>query len=285
MGLFSSPADRLGQLPRRTAQEAAPWIQRLARLGYAARGVVYVVVGGLAAQAALSRAERPEGSEGALLTILRQPGGKALLGVVALGLAGYVLWRLVQALLDPEHKGSEAKGIATRIGYLLSALLHAGLTVEAVRLLRGTGGGAGGDQRAAHWTATALDQPLGRWLVGLAGAGIIAFGLYELYRGITIDFGERLELSRQDPATRQRIIRLGRAGYMARGVVFGIIGWFVVQAALRYDPQQAQGLEGALLTLRNQAYGPWLLGAVALGLIAYGLFQLVNARFRSIRPA
>lgn len=282
MALFDAPAREVQHHARRTVHQASPAVQRLARLGYAAKGVVYVIIGFIAAQAALSRGEQVEGSEGAMATILRQPFGKVLLGITALGLAGYVLWRAVQALMDPEGKGGGAKGIGARIGYGISAFLYAGLTLEAVRMLRGTGGGGGGG--AQHWSAVVMDKPFGRIAVGLAGAGIAAYGLYEMYRAFKSDLAKRLNLEGSPVATRRRVVGLGKAGMTARGVVFCVIGWLVVTAALRYDPSRAQGLQGALVTLREAAYGRYLLGLVALGLIAYGIFQLVKARYRIIRP-
>ena len=283
MALFDAPAREVQHHARRAVHESAPGVQRLARLGYAAKGVVYIIIGWIAADAAFSPAERVEGSEGALGTILRQPFGKVLLGIMALGLAGYVLWKAVQALMDPEHKGGDAKGTAARIGYAISAVLYAGLTLEAVRMLRGSGGGQGGG--AQHWTAMVMDKPFGRVLIGVAGVGIAAYGIFEGVRAFKSDIAKKLNLGGSAVATRRRVVGLGRAGMAARGVVFVIIGWLVIQAALRYDASQAQGLQGALVTLRQAAYGPWLLGLVALGLIAYGIFQLVKARYRVIRAS
>ena len=283
MALFDAPAREVQHHARRAAREAAPGVQRLARLGYAAKGIVYIIIGGIAADAAFSPAEQVQGSHGALDTILRQPFGKVLLGIMALGLAGYVLWKIVQGVMDPEHKGTDAKGAFARVGFLISAALYGALTLEAVRMLRGSGGGGGDGSGAQHWTGVMMEKPFGRVLVGLVGAGIAAYGFYELYRGVKSDLAKKLNLEGSAVATRRRVVGLGRAGMAARGVVFAIIGWLVIQAALRYDPSRAQGLQGALGTLRQAAYGPWLLAAVALGLIAYGIFQLVKARYRVIR--
>lgn len=283
MSLFPTPAREVQNQARRAVAQTAPWVQSLARLGYAAKGVVYLIIGGLAAQAAFSPAEQVEGPQGALGTILSQPFGKVLLGIMILGLAGYVLWKVVQGVMDPEHKGGSVKGAFARIGFLLSAAMYAALTLEAVRMLRGSGGGEGNGPQ--HWTAALLDKPFGRLLVGIAGAGIAAYGMYEIYRAFASDLAKRLDLEGSAVATRRRVVGLARAGTAARGVVFGVIGWLVLMAAVRYDPSRAQGLEGALGTLRGAAYGPWLLGAVALGLVAYGIFQLVKARYRVIRPA
>jgi hypothetical protein len=281
MALFDTAAREVQHQARRGAHEAAPWVQRLARMGYAAKGVVYLIVGGIAAQAAFTPGERVEGSSGALEAIIEKPFGKALLAIVALGLAGYVVWRLVQAAMDPEHGEKGAKRAVTRIGYAISAALYAGLTLEAVRMLRGSGGGQ--DNGAQDWTATVMDKPFGRWAVGLAGLGIAGYGIYQIIKAFKSDLDKRLNLEGSEVATRRRVVAVGRAGLAARGVVLGIIGWLVLRAAMTYDPSRAQGLQGALGTLRQAAYGPYLLAAVALGLVAYGVFQLVKARYRVIR--
>jgi hypothetical protein len=283
MALFDATAREAQHHARRAVHETAPWVQRLARMGYAAKGVVYLIIGWIAADAAFSPAERVEGSQGALTTILQQPFGKTLLGIMVVGLAGYVLWKAVEALLDPEHKGTDAKGVIARIGYGISAVLYAGLTLEAVRMLLGSGGGGGNG--AQHWTAAVMEKPFGRVAIGLVGLGIAAYGLFEIYRAFKSDLMKKLNLEGSAVATRQRVVAVARVGMTARGVVFGIIGWLVLLSALRYDPSKAQGLQGALVSLREAAYGPWLLALVALGLIAYGIFQLVKARYRMIRAS
>jgi hypothetical protein len=283
MALFDAPAREVRHHARRAAHEASPWVQRLARLGYAAKGVVYLIIGFVAAQAAFSPAEQVEGTEGALTTVLEQPFGKVLLGILALGLAGFVLWRLVQAGMDPEHPEGGMKRVAMRTGYAMSAALYGALTLEAVRMLRGSGGEGGGGG-TAHWTAVVMEKPFGRIAVGLAGLGIVAYGIYQLVKAIKgDDLDKRLNLEGSAVATRRRVVAVARAGTAARGVVFCIIGWLVIKAALQYDPAEAKGLQGALVTLREAAYGPYLLGLVALGLIAYGITQLVKARYRVIR--
>jgi uncharacterized membrane protein (DUF2068 family) len=284
MALFDAPARDVKHHARRAAREASPWVQRLARMGYAAQGTVYLIIGFIAAHAAFTPAEPVQGPQGALGTILEKPFGRVLLAIMALGLAGYVLWRTVQAVMDPEHTGGGAKRALVRAGYAISALGYAALTLVAVRMIRGSSGGQGGGQQQ-HWTAEVMEKPFGRVAIGLVGAGIAAYGIYQIVKAFKSDIGKRLNLEGSAVATRRRVVGIGRAGMAARGVVFCIVGWLVIQSALKYDPSKAQGLQGALATLRQAAYGPYLLAIVALGLIAYGIFQLVKARYRIIRPA
>lgn len=268
-------------------QDAEPWVERLARLGYVAKGIVYIIVGGIALRVATgtSGGGGTTGTEGAIESIARQPLGRAMVALLAVGLLGYAIWRFVQAIRDPEGKGSDAKGKTARAAYGISGIVHAGLALEAARLALGSGQGDGSESGVDSRTAMLMSQPFGQWLVGLVGLVIAAFGCYELYRAYKGDVAKRLRLRGVDDDTRRWIVRSGRLGYAARGVVFLVIGYFLVQAARRFDPSDARGLGGALQSLRGESYGPWLLGLVAVGLVAYGVFSLVNARYRHIDPA
>lgn len=263
---------------------AAPYIQWLARFGYAARGTVYLIVGYLGLQSVLARRQQPEDSSGALQHLLSQPFGRILLGAVAVGLAGWVIWRLFQSIADPEQHGAGFKGLAVRAGYLISALLYGGLALEAVRLLLGSAaGGRSGERSADHWTATVMQEPAGRWIIAGVGAVVLGFGLVQLIRAFRTDFREHLNLASLSTAGQRRVVFLGRLGISARGLVFGVIGWFLVRAAWEARSQQARGFAGALEALQEQPYGAWLLGGVSIGLICYGLFQFMEARYRVIR--
>lgn len=262
------------------ARQASPWIRQLGRLGYAAKGIVYALVGVLAVQAALGRGGQTTDPQGALGTLTQSPSERALLAMVALGLLGYALWLFVQALLDTENKGSDAKGVAARVGYAGIGVVHLGLALAAARLLLGGGGNQGSEQSTQDWTARLISQPFGRWLVALVGAIVISVGLYQFYQAYTAKFREELKLAEMTPTEETWATRMGRLGYAARGVVFSIIGGFLIVAALQSQPEEARGLGGALQTLSEQPYGPWLLGIVAAGLVAYGIFMLVQARYR-----
>jgi len=260
------------------------WIEWLARFGYAAKGVVYAIVGVLAAQTAFGIGGRTTDTQGALQTIVAQPFGKFLLALVAIGLLGYVLWRFVQAIIDPENKGTDAKGIGQRIGYGISGLIYAGLAFSAVKIILGSGGG-GSNNSTQDGTAWLLSQPFGQWLVGTVGAIIIGMGFYHFYRAYSAKFRNQLKLHQMSNTEQTWATRLGRFGLAARGVVFILIGFFLIQAGRFSNPNRVQGLSGALEALLQQPYGSWLLGVVALGLVAYGTYQGVMARYgRIIAP-
>ncbi|MEP0909340.1 DUF1206 domain-containing protein [Leptolyngbya sp. GB1-A1] len=281
MARHNSPLSNLEQPARRAASH--PWIEKLARLGFAAKGIVYFVVGLLAAQAAFGTGGKTTDSSGALSTIVTQPFGKFLLALVTIGLIGYALWRLVQTIFDPEHAGepTKAKQIAQRIGYGLSAIAYSGLALTAIRLILGNPSGGGNSTQ--DWTARFMAQPFGRWLVGLAGLVVIGVGLAYLYEAFKAKFQRHFNLNLMSESERQWTKRLGRCGIAARGIVFGIIGLFLTLAALRQNANEARGLGGALAALAAQPFGPWLLGIVALGLIAYSIYSLIEARYRQIR--
>jgi hypothetical protein len=264
-----------------SAVQAAPWVERLARFGYAAKGVVYVIIGILALQLAFGQGGEATGPEGALDTIGRQPFGRTLLAVMAVGLLSYALWRFVQAALDPEDKGRDAKGLAQRAGYVVSGLTYGALGLLAGRMALGAASGEDGGG-AQDWTAWLLAQPLGVWLVALAGLIVIGAGLYQLYYGLSGKFRDELKLHAMSRTEQTWATRSGRLGYAARGVVYAITGGFLVLAALRSDPQQAGGIGKALGELARQPYGPWLLGVVALGVLCYGIYAFVQARYRRI---
>lgn len=267
---------------KRISQSARGWIVPLARFGYAANGVVYIIIGALAALAAFTGGGRTTDSRGAFEEILSQSYGKLLLGAVAVGMAAYAIWRIVQAVKDTENEGSDAKGIARRIGYAAIGVIHIGLAYSAAQLVFGSGGESRGDAASKEWTATLLAQPFGQWLVGAVGLGFIAFAISQFYKAYTAKFREKLKTNEMSEKAETFATRFGQAGLSARGVVFGIIGVFLVQAALHSNAGEARGLSGALRALEQQSYGRWVLGIVALGLVAYGFYMLVLARYRRI---
>jgi hypothetical protein len=264
------------------ATEVAPWVERMARVGYAAKALLYITVGYLAAQAAVGSGGRVTDTQGALRVVHDASYGRVLLFVVAAGLLGYGLWRVVEALLDPERRGTEWKALAVRAGFLLRGLFHGGLALTAFRLaLRERSGGAG--DQVQGWTARAFDVPAGELLVGLAAAYVAGYGVYQFYRAWSPKMQRHLHLGELPQDVRRWVLRVSRFGIAARGVVFCFIGFFLMRAVLRHDAAEAGGLRESLRALAN--LGRWPFIAVALGLVAYGVYELLNARYRRISIA
>ncbi|GAB2503628.1 DUF1206 domain-containing protein [Lysobacter humi (ex Lee et al. 2017)] len=253
---------------REAARDVAGWVPPLARLGYAAKGVVYVLVGAIAVRAATATGT-PEGTTGALRSLTDESGGRTMLAAIAIGLAAHVVWRLVQAALDPEHVRSDAKRAGMRVFYALSAVIYGALAWTAWQLARG---GRGGEGDGGSWVARLMELPAGRWLVVAAGVGVVVYGLHQLVQAAKGDVMHRLGKS------SRRLRALGRFGVGARGLVLLPVGWFLVQAGRHYDPGAAGGTERALGMLDKGAP----LALVGLGLLAYGVFQIAKAAFRRI---
>ena len=260
--------------------DVAPHVQTLARTGYTAIGVVYMLVGGLAAAAALGTRGESKGTRGALATVVDAPFGRFALAVAAVGLVAYALWRFAQAALDPEDRGTGAKALARRAGLVVSGLVYTSLAVEAGRLALTGGGGSGGG--AEDWTARLLALPFGRFAVGAVGVGVAGHGLYQIQKAFRKDPLDPLDVSHLSEAKRTWLRRTGEAGLAARGVVFALAGVFLVVAAWQDQSGEARGLGGVLRTLERQPAGPYLLAVVAVGLAAYGLFQFAHARYHTV---
>jgi hypothetical protein len=272
--------DDIGAQIHEGATEASPWIEGLGRFGYAAKGVVYLIIGGLAVQAALGHGGQMTDQQGAMSRIAEAPFGRSLLVIVAVGLLGYALWQVVRAALDTDHQGTEMKGLVWRAIHAGVAVIYTGLAITAIRMAMGVGSGQGSTEKAQGWTAWLMNQPFGVFLVGLVGVCVVANGLFQFYKAFKSDLTDDLYLTDVGAEHREWVTRIGRAGYAARGVAFVMIGGFLVAAAIHTNPGEAQGLDGALTTLAGQPFGPYLLGLVAAGLAAYGVFALVEARYR-----
>ena len=264
-------------------------LEHVARVGHGARAMVYLLVGGFALLAAV-RGGRAPGSQGALSEMLKAPGGRALLAAVGLGLLAYCAWRMLQAIFDPEGHGSDPKGMAVRASFVTSALTHALLAVFAfsISFQWGPSIGGGEDEGARHWTAWLMSKPLGRWAVGLVACGILGKAVTQFIQAFRGNFENRWVMERR----RLRwSVPVARVGLCARGVVFAIIGGFLIIASLKANPGEARGLAGALALLQEQAYGSWLLGIIGLGLLAfsaYGFIESIHGRFpipRKVRKA
>ncbi|GAC1384306.1 MAG: DUF1206 domain-containing protein [Ktedonobacteraceae bacterium] len=260
------------------------WMIWLARLGYAVKGLVYLIIGLLAVQLAVGGSGgKVTDQKGALQTISDLPFGKFLMVVVTIGLIGFALWCFIQAIFDTEGKGKDAKGIIARLGYAVVGVAYASIAYGAFQFLTMSQvGGKGSTANTQDWTATLLKQPFGVALVVIVGLIVIGVAFYLFAKAYTAKFQNRLDLSSLSAQVRKWIIYTGRFGYASLGVVFTIIGIFIMVAAFQHNASKAKGLDGALQELAHQFYGPLLLGIVALGLVAYGVYSFVEARYRRV---
>jgi hypothetical protein len=255
-------------------------LEIMARLGYGSRGLVYALVGGLALLAALGSGGQTGGSRSALQSLLGQPFGKVLLGLIAAGLASFALWRLIEAITDADHRGSSGKALAVRVARGLSGMIYIGLAFSALSLAVGWGTKSGGEDRAAQdWTAWLLAKPFGQWGVALVGLAIAGTGLAYLWRAWQGNVTEQLSCPSD---ARRWVVSLGRFGFGGRGIVFVLIGGFLVLAAWHSNSREVKGLGGALRALQEQPYGWALLGLTAAGLLSFGLFGFAQALYRRI---
>jgi hypothetical protein len=274
---------RPAQQARAKADQGRGWYAVLARTGLVAKGLSYGLVGALALKLALGDGGKATSRQGALQQLAQQSFGKIVLILLAFGFAAYALWRFVQAYAErPDAEEGSGKVWLKRAGYIGRGLVYAGLTYSTVRIVTGSGGGQSQNAKAHHSAAMVLSWPGGRWLVSAAGLGLVGVALWNLYRGLARKFEDRWRVTRLTPSVRRWGARAGVVGHVARFVVFGLIGVFAIKAAVDYKPKDAIGLDGALQKLAHASYGPWLLGLTAVGLFAYGVYCLFDARLRDV---
>jgi hypothetical protein len=285
----------LGDKAHDAAREAAGsrWVDRVSRAGLAARAVVYLMVGYLAARVALSAAgvgqastARPTSGGGALEALAEHPGGRIALGLLAAGFIGYALLALVQAGFRHQDVDNPVERRGKRLFFAGLALLYAAFFVYTTSLLLRPGSGqqsaSGSHAQETELTARVLTWPHGQLLVGTGGAVLVIAGLGFAYQAVTTNFQERLKRDRMRPAVWWTATVLGAVGSWARAVVLALVGIFVIAAAVTFDPDKARGLDASLRTVAEQPYGPWLLGAVALGLVCYGAYVLLETIYRKV---
>jgi uncharacterized protein DUF1206 len=270
---------------RAKAESGSGWYAWLARGGLLAKGVSYGIVAALAIGVAIGTGGETTSRQGALATLAQETWGKIALIFLAAGFAAYALWRFIQAYAEREDDDDEKaklKKWGKRAGYVGRGLIYASLTFTTVKLLVDAGQQQSQNAKAQQTTATVLDWPAGRWLVGIGGLCLLGAGLWNAYRAVTRKFEDKWRSGEMSETERTWGGRIGMAGHLARAVVFTLIGIFVIKAALEYDPSEAIGLDGALQKVADAAYGPYLLGLTAAGLLCYGLYCLVDARYRDV---
>jgi hypothetical protein len=259
-------------------QIARPWVGPVARIGLATKGIVYLLIGGLAVLAAIGEGGKVDDSDGAVRTIAQLPYGKGLLVCVAIGFLAYAIWRGLQATIDLDRKRG-LKGVGKRIAYGVSAIIYLGLAVTAVQLVMGES--ADGEEPRT-WVAKVLAQPYGYILVIGFGIGFAVYGIVHLWSAIKASFEKHLDLGRMSRRERAAALWIGRIGTFARGVVFGIVGYYLIQAGWHSRAGETRDLGGALRTLASKPHGDLILGVIAAGLFMYGVFMLMRAKLGRI---
>ncbi len=283
MSTFDGALKNPGGKAKQDANAGRGWYAVLARTGLVAKGLSFGLVGALALKLALGDGGKATSRQGALADLAHQSFGKFALIALAIGFAAYALWRFVQAFAErPNGDDGAAKMWVKRAGYVARGLIYAGLTFSTLKLVSGSGASQSQDAKAHKSTAMVLSWPGGQWLVGAAGLVVIGVGVWNLYRGLAKKFEDKWRLGRVSATIKTWGVRAGVAGHVARFVVFGLIGIFLVKAAVDYKPSDAIGLDGALQKLAHQSYGPYLLGLTAAGLVAYGIYCLFDARLRDV---
>jgi hypothetical protein len=265
----------------RRCSPAMSWeasLERLARLGYVCKGIVYVVVGLLAAATITGNGAFADRQD-AFTYIFEKPFGRVLLLIMAVGLTGYAAWRVCSAIADSEQRGTDLKGIAMRTGSVIRGLFYGSIATElAVRVLRHGAGGKSSDSEAKHWASRTMDRPFGRWLLAFVGISIVGYALYQLVMAVKGKLSKQIRTA----AVAPWLIAISRFGLGARAVVFAVIGGSLIRAAIHYSPNQARGTTGAMRALAGQPYGMILLALTGIGLASYGVYSFVNARYRQM---
>jgi hypothetical protein len=269
-----------------------PSVVTAARFGWVAKGIVYVMVGVLAVPIAIDglQTDRARGGSqasqlGAVTEIAGTSYGTIALWIVAIGLALYVLWRLVSIVLPAENS---AKTWATRAGYLVSAVTYAALAWTALSFAlhaRGSSGKQTEDARVERFTRDVMDMTAGRWLVGVIGVVVVGVGIYFLIKGARASFRDELEPRGVGPVSHESIVTMGRVGWVGRGIVMGLIGWFLIRAAVEFRPAAAKGFDGSFREVTETAIGPFIVALAAVGLIVYGAFCVISAPRQRLKGA
>lgn len=272
-----------GQRAKRKAKRAgdSAWLDRVARVGFAGRGLLYLTVAFLAVGISRGQGGGQADKQGAVRALADTTYGSAILTVLVVGFAGFALWQAAEAAYGRRDEGDDTKRAAKRAASAGKALAYALLAVSTASVLLGSDAQGGGQQEST-WTARVFELPGGRGLVGLAGLVIVGIGGWLLVRGVRRKFEKHLDTAAMPRRLRTVTAVGGTVGHAARGVVAALAGLLLIKAALDYDPQQAKGIDGTLRTIAEQPYGKLLLILAAVGLAAFGLFSFVEARYRRL---
>jgi hypothetical protein len=271
---LSRASDRAESAGRRAANSDA--LNAAARGGFLAKGLVYGLIGVLAFQVAMGASEQAD-QKGALRAVAERTGGSVVLWAMVAGFLGYAAWRFSEAAWGRRDESDERKRTVKRAGSAINGLVYLAFAALAFATVTSAPSGGG-----SSTTAKVLDWPGGRTLVVCAGLVVVAVAVGLTVRGLRTDFEKHLDVSSMSAATFTAVRRLGQAGYVARGLVFGLVGVFVVKAAIEHDPSQAEGFDVALKSVADAPYGQVLLIAAAAGLVCFGAYCVAEARYRRL---
>jgi putative Mn2+ efflux pump MntP len=252
-----------------------PWVQNMARAGFIAKGIVYLLLGALAFMAAFeirNTSSKDTGKGSIFGSIKDWPAGSWLLGILAAGLVCYGLWRLVQAF---SNTGKEIKWIK-RIGYFFSGLTYLALAFSAAQILLSSGGSSSGDQNQ-HWAGEILSKSYGQVLLGIGALLIAGIGIYQIYYGLSEKYKKHIEQSGSQSEAKRMLIGFGKVGYVARGLVWLITAYLLMNAARHASASEAGDTTKAFQFVEG-SFGSILLGALAVGLMLYGAFNFIRAQ-------
>ncbi len=273
---------------KRASRKAAysPTMENLTRLGYGVRGFLYAITGLLALKVAFRKGGAPTDMQGAIAVISKFPGGLTLLWVVLIGLIAYSLWGVIRAVFDPLHKGNHMEGLLARGGFLFSAASYALLILPTYNIITGAGSGAQNGANTQQFLLKILASPLGHWALGLIGLAVIAGGVHQIIEGFNNSFDKQFQVYTMNAQEVKVATQLGRVGTATRGFIFALVGVLMCLAVYQSNPNQPIGIDTVFKTLMAQPFGIWLLGVVAVGLIAFGVYSMLcGAWFRLPRSS
>jgi hypothetical protein len=282
MSVKNSSAGTIGSVKtsvKRAGQKAAfsPLMEALARLGYGVRGLIYIMMGLLTLNVVLGKGGAPTGQQGAIAAIGRQPPGMVLLWVILLGLISYSLWGVIRAVFDPLQKGHDLKGLIARGGFLFSAASYALLILPTYGYISGAGSTSQSGASTQKFLASIMSTPWGPIAIGIVGLAVITGGVQQIYEGFNSTFDKQFQAYAMNAQEVKWATQLGRFGTATRGFIFALVGASLCLAAYEANSRQSVGIDSALAALLRQPYGVWLLGIVAIGLVAFGIYSIACA--------
>ena len=267
--------ERLTERAKNTKHDLKPWMKIFARIGFMTKGFVFILVGVLSLLAAAGIGGKAKGTSGAIEAVAMKPFGEVLLWLIAVGLLGYIIWLLIKIFEVKSLKKNEVKGWTTKAGDIISCVIYIGIAYKAFSFA--IHAGSTGDSKQT-WTAMILATDVGPWLIGLIGLGIIANGIFQIYSGWKEKFMSQFKVTEMSDKEVEAAKKSGKIGFIARGLIFGFLGYFVTRMAITSDPDNPKGLDEALQKLLQQDYGSYMLGIVSIGLAFYGMYEILKGK-------